>query len=218
MKTIGALILASMTIARATTIELDLGPPGIRSDQEIIAFSSLNGKALSGQSLTLDYVFANDEFVRILSSTTKTFDVAVTFLTNASGFLNDAGGSAFVVDSAGNSISATFTFGGGSVSGGDNLPLLAGYVFPMLDKNGTPRTDVTTLDFYGAHFDLILPNVPGVEITGARFGMFATAAHPWKARFAVGPHVTESGSTIAMLFCAFAACVALRTRVRSSCS
>ena len=73
-----------------------------------------------------------------------------------------------------------------------------GYIFPLLNENGLPRADGSALDFYGAHFEFVLPNAPGFEILGAQFDLFAngTDGHDY---FAIGPHVPDGGSTFALL-------------------
>src|SRR5207249_6124898 len=53
--------------AHATTITIDLGPPGRVTGEKIVSFSELNDLPLSGQTLSLDLVFSDNGFVRLRS-------------------------------------------------------------------------------------------------------------------------------------------------------
>src|SRR5689334_22117058 len=72
----------------AATIGIDLGPPAFYVGTNVgpIPFSALNGTALNGSSLSLDFSFSGNEFVRLFSSTASLFEVAITLKTNAGTF------------------------------------------------------------------------------------------------------------------------------------
>jgi len=61
-------IVATLTIgsARATTIDLDLGTPPHVTSKVTHSFAALNGIALHGQTLSLDFTFSHGEFIRLL--------------------------------------------------------------------------------------------------------------------------------------------------------
>ena len=71
LATLGCLM--SWVPSYATTITIDLGPPGRVTGEKIVSFSDLNDVQLSGQTLSWDLVFSGNGFVRLFQSTSPTF-------------------------------------------------------------------------------------------------------------------------------------------------
>ena len=193
-------ILLIPVSTRATTIEIDLGPPALYTGSSAqvgpIAFSDLHGLPLNGSSVSLNFFFTNNEFVALFSNTASLFDIGVALLTNAGtypGFVTNA--SAYLIDQSGNAIPGFSVVGRADSSSGSTS---VGF-FPLLeDSNGTPNTSLTfPLDFYGVHFGFTLPNDPSVSVIGADFTLFGNGDQ--HSQFAVGPHVPDSGSTWLLL-------------------
>jgi len=182
--------------AGATPINISLGAsPNITSDVGT-SFTDLNGIALQGQTLSLDFSFPG-KFVRLFSVTSDTFDIQITLQTQGGGQVGFLDGTGYLVDSQGIAIPG---FGvTGSASGPDLLTI---GLFPLLkDINGTPNDDLTRpLDFFGVHFDLILPNNPSVAITSSDFELVSNPGEP----FGIGPGVPrdivpDAGSSFFLL-------------------
>ncbi len=194
---LGLLLLCGS--ARASTIDVNLGPPNDRVyDQLIVPFSS-GIATLSGQTLSIDFTFANDSFVHLYGSTSSTFSLQPMLTLHGTGTIMDVVGQAYTFDSLHQQNSSLWSFGGGDVTADDetfNLGL--GYIFPLLNPNGTPNDDASAFDFYGAHFDFVLPNAPDFDILGAQFGLFANGTKRQNF-FGVGQRVPDSGSTLALL-------------------
>jgi hypothetical protein len=196
---VAMLALAGAGELRATTIEIDLGPPGtfkgIYAQVGPIGFSDLNGTPVDGSSMSLNFFFTNNEFVRLFSNTTSLFDVGLSLLTNAGtfpGFVT--AGSGYLIAQNGSAIPGFGIVGRSDGSDGStNIGL-----FPLLaDANGTPNSSLTfPLDFYGVHFDFTLPNDPSVSVIGGNFALFGAGQN---SQFAIGPHVPETGSTWLLL-------------------
>jgi len=184
--------------ARASTIELNLGPSNDRVyDQLIVPFGS-GITSLSGQTVSIDFTFSGDSFIHLYDNTSPLFSVQPTLQLHGTGTIRDVVGEAYTFDSLHQQNSPLWSFGGGSTTVNDetfNFGL--GYIFPLLNENGL-GVDATALNFYGAHFEFVLPNAPGFEILGAQFDLFAngTDGHDY---FAIGPHVPDNGSTFVLL-------------------
>lgn len=186
--------------ANAVLINVSLGPPHTITDHTASPpFHDLQGTQLYGQSLSLDVSFRNGEFVRLFSITSWTFEASVKLQTNASGLLGYLDGTGYLVDVNGDPIPGYGVTG--SASGSDGSLSLG--LYPLLkDKNGTHNDDLLRpFDFYGVHYDLMLPDVnnPSIHLT---IGQFILSSDPGGV-FGIGPGlpadiVPESGST--MLF------------------
>jgi hypothetical protein len=203
------LVLAGTAKLQATTIEIDLGPPAVYTGTNAqvgpIAFSDLNGLPVNGSSVSLDFFFTKNEFVRLFSNTAPLFDIGVALLTNAGtypGFVTNA--AAYLIDQSGNAIPGFSVVGRAD---GSNGVTGLGF-FPLLvDANGTPNPNLTfPLDFYGVHFSFTLPNDPSVSVIGADFTLFGNGGQ--FSQFAVGPHVPDSGSTWLLLLIGISGLVA----------
>jgi hypothetical protein len=177
--------------AHATTITIDLGPPGRVTGEKIVSFSDLNDLPLSGQTLSLDLVFSGNGFVRLFKSTSPTFLLLPMLDVFGAGTINNPTGSGYLFDGAGNPISSITSFGGSVTTdpGGEAFRLALGGFFPLLADGTFPP------DIYGAHLDITLPNGPAFDVTGGEIGFFPNASQRWHDQFQIGD-VPDSGCTL----------------------
>src|SRR5437764_6863696 len=142
----------------ATTITIDLGPPGRVTGEKIVSFSGLNDLQLSGQTLSLDLLFSGNGFVRLFKSTNSSFLLLPMLDVFGAGTINNPSGSGYLFDKAGNPISSVTSFGGSVTTdpGGAAFRLSLGVFFPLLpDETGRLGEDGTVpLYFYCAHLDI----------------------------------------------------------------
>jgi len=181
----------SVPHAKATTIDLDLGPPPHVTSKVTNSFAALNGTALQGQTLSLDFTFSNGEFVRLFTVTSNPFVALLKLQTNSSGMVDSLSGTGFLVDQQGNPLQPPQQLGSASGNNG----LLAAGLFPLL-----PGDLQRPLDFFGIHFDLTFPMAPSISITGEEF-LFESDSN---APFGVGPGipadiVPDKGFTLLLL-------------------
>jgi hypothetical protein len=205
-------LLLSIGTANAIPITVNLGPPVHQTTRTSPhSFVELNGTQLAGQTLSLDFSFARDQFVRISKTTSSAFDVSLAFHTNGSSLLGFLEGTGYLTNINGNPIPGFGITGSASSDSGD---LFIG-LFPLVkDHNGTPNRDLhRPLDFYDVHFDITLPDNPSFFITGADVTLFSSSNHPIQG-FGIGPFVPDSGNT-GLLF-GLAAVVVLAQRAASS--
>jgi hypothetical protein len=200
------LALAGAKQLQATAIEIDLGPPliytGINAKVGPIPFSDLNGLSVNGSALSLDFSFSNNEFVRLFSNTSPSFEVGITLFTNAGTFPSVVtNASAYLVDQNGNALP------GGVVgtSDGSNGTMSAGF-FPLLGPPSLPLP----FDFYGVHFGFTLPNDPSVMVIGAEFVLFGNGDR--NSKFELGPNVPDGGDTWLLLLVGASGTLALKGR------
>jgi hypothetical protein len=182
----------------ATTITIDLGPPGRVTGEKIVSFSDLNDLPLSGQTLSLDLVFSDNGFVRLFKSTNSTFLLLPMLEVFGAGTINDPTGSGYLFDKVGNPISSVTSFGGSVTTdpGGEAFRLALGGFYPLLaEGTGGPP------DIYGAHLDITMPNGSGFQVTGGELGMFPNASQSWHNQFQIGD-VPDSGGTLLLGFVA----------------
>jgi hypothetical protein len=196
----------------ATTIQINLGPPALYTNANLgpISFSDLNGTPVNGSSLSLDFSFSGNEFVRLFSNTTPFFEVAVTLQTNAGTFPGVATDiSGYLIDKNGNAIPNA---GVTAATQGSNGTTSVGLFPLLLDNSGTPNPALTfPLDFYGVHFSFKLPNDPSVSVVGANFTLFGQGPG---SQFGVGPQVPDSGGTFLLLVSAIGTLLAIRSLSR----
>jgi VPDSG-CTERM motif len=192
---IGVMLLCGTV--RASTIELNLGPSNDRVHDQLITPFGSGITSLAGQTVSIDFTFSGDSFVHLYQSTSSTFSIQPMLQLNGTGTILDVVGQAYTFDSLHQQNSPLWSFGGGSVTADGTFNFGLGYIFPLLNENGGSPSDGTPLDFYGAHFEFVLPDAPGFEILGAQFDLFSngTRGHDY---FAIGPHVPDSGSTFAL--------------------
>jgi hypothetical protein len=187
MKTL-LILLLSIGTANATLITVDLGPPtGNTSQTTPFLFSALNGTALAGQTLSLDFSFLDDQFVHITDFTSNSFDVGVSFRTNGSGVLGFLDGTGHLSDINGNPIPGLGITGSASRSDGT----LGIGLFPLQGINLA-----RPFNFYDVHFDITFPDInnPSIFVTGGEFTLINSGGH-----FGIGPFVPDSGSTFLLL-------------------
>ncbi|HVV00226.1 MAG TPA: hypothetical protein VHH88_02620 [Verrucomicrobiae bacterium] len=193
------LLLAAFTVQQArAAITLDLGSSGIATNQiNGIAFSDLNGTPVNG-SLSLDFVFSHDAFVRLFNQYTIparhddemptrigtdpfSFDIGLDLQTSGSGLVGFLDGTGYITDLSGNPITGYAATGAAS---SDDGGMFIG-LFPCQDSDGTLDSGLSRpLDFYGVHFDLLFPDAPSLQITGARFTIFDSGGE-----FGIGPNI-----------------------------
>ena len=195
--------------AHATTITIDLGPPGRVTGEKIVSFSDLNDLPLSGQTLSLDLVFSGNSFVRLFKSTNSTFLLLPMLDVFGAGTINNPTGSGYLFDQAGNPISSVTSFGGSVTadSGGEAFRLALGGFFPLLADGPFPP------DIYGAHLDITLPNGSAFDVIGGELGLFPNASQPWHDQFQIGD-VPDSGCTLFLAVIAVALLFSLDAAIR----
>jgi len=198
-------VLTSVEIAQANSIQINLGPSPALSTDLAIPFSSLNGTTLSGQNLSLNFVFSSPEFVRLFSVTSD-FEVSVKLHTNSLGSVGFADGTGFLSDQLGNPLQPPQVLGSAS-SGGSMIVGL----FPLLPGSGAPGRP---FDFFSVHFDLTLPNNSSFEITGSEFELLSFGLG---GPFGVGPGVPndivpDAADAIYLLGMGFAGVLVARFR------
>jgi hypothetical protein len=191
--------------AHATHIDISLGDsPNVTSGVET-SFNDLNGALLHGQTLSLDFFFLNQKFVRLFSITNSLFDAQITLHTSGWGQVGFLSGTGFLIDKHGDPLAAPQDLG--SASGGGSM---AAGLFPLFGT-GLHRP----LDFFGVHLDLILPDNPLVAITSSGFSLSSDSDAP----FGVGPGVPrdivpDEGSTVLFLSLALLALILPQLRLR----
>ena len=195
----------------ATTIAIDLGPPGRVTGEKIISFNDLNDIQFSGQTLSLDLVFSGNSFVRLFKSTNSAFLLLPMLDVFGAGTINNPTGSGYLFDEAGNPISSVTSFGGSVTTdpGGEAFRLCLGGFFPFL----ADQTGSFPLDIYGAHLDITLPNGSGFDVTGGELGLFPNASDRWNNQFQIGD-VPDSGSTLLLILTAIVLLFSLDTAMR----
>ena len=192
-------VLADSHAVQGTPIQINLGAPGTYSTDMTIPFSGLNGTALAGQSLSVDFVFTNSEFLRLFTVTTS-FSTLITLQTNGSGLVGFLHGTGYLTDSLGNALELPEILGSAS---SDDGQMFAG-LFPQV---GRP------IDIYGAHFDLTLPTNLKLGVTEGQLRLLSDGF-----AFGIGPGlpadiVPETGSTAILLGMSFLAIILFAHRL-----
>lgn len=163
---IALFILASIFILTSpvhATILVDPGPEGTTSRDIRMDFNDLNGTALTGQTQSLDFVFASPKWV---VTHTDTLDAQLALSTDAGTFPGFLHGTGYLLDSAHNNIGIMTSFGSSSSSSGE------------MDAGLFPQNQYgNTLGFYGVHFDLTYPVNPSVTITGEVLRLIEYSGH-----------------------------------------
>ena len=188
--TVSALCFLAGSGAKANQISIDLGSSPQITTQAGSAFSDLNGTQLLGQTLSLDFTFANGKFARLFSVTNPAFEIAITLFTNGSGTVGFPDATGSLLDQNGNALGTPQMFG--SAAGNGSMIVL---MQPLLSGQFS-----TPLDFFGVHTDLTLPDVSSVMVTGGQFQLVSAGAGS-RDVFGIGPGVPrdivpESGSTL----------------------
>jgi hypothetical protein len=153
--------------------------------------------SLDGQTLSLDFVFSNDLFVRLFSSTTKNFTLSAMLTLQGDGKFARPFGSGFTFGANGLPNSAIFTYPSGIAGfthGIETFSYSLGFVFPLMDP--ATQGDAFPFDIYGMHLDITLPNNGAFQVLGGQFVLFPSSSKSWQQVYAIGPHVPESGGTL----------------------
>jgi len=188
--------------AKAIPIWIDLGPSPSLTSHTSAPFDGLDGISLAGQTLSINVRFTNNEFARLFTVTSRSFISLLTVQTNRSGRVGFLDGTGFLLDQQGNALTAPEDLGRAS----DNHGSMHVGLFPF--SSGELNTPV---DFFGIHFDLILPDHPWVTITGGDFGLISDPGHV----FGIGPGVPpdivpDAGSTLLLLGISVTGLVAIK--------
>jgi hypothetical protein len=202
---VAAVSLGAIGSARATVIDLDLGTPPHITSKVTNSFDALNGIALQGQTLSLDFTFSHSEFVRLFTVTSPSFLALLKLQTSSFNKVGFLSGTGFLVDQKGNPMQPPQQLGSAS---GNNGLLAAGLLPGDLSR---------PLDFFGLHLDLTLPTRPFVVITGEDFMFKSDGNSP----FGVGPGVPsdivpEGGSTALFLAITLASLISMRAWITST--
>jgi len=64
-------------------------------------FTDLNGTPLVGQTMSLDFMFTNGNFVRLFTVTQPLFDVSLQLQTSGVGFVGFLSGTGYLLDQSG---------------------------------------------------------------------------------------------------------------------
>ena len=164
---IGLLIMDGRRNIEAAAISIELGPSQVlHGETSRIPFGGLNGTPIVG-NLSVDFLFKNNEFVRLFAGSSAGFHGLIVLQTNSPGFLGFVSGTGYLIDAHGNAIPGYRVTG--SVSGNDGTLSIG--VFPLLeDKTGAPFDWLLRpLDFYGVHYDFTFPNRPLNAVIGGQF-------------------------------------------------
>ena len=161
------LLLSTMLVliteeAWADPIMIDPGAIGVTPYEFDIPLNDLNGMAVSGQFLSLDLVFTDS---KRLGVNNDDHGVLLILQTNYSGgFIQSAlPGAAFLLDEQGNPFAGPMAlyYPAGTNDSGTLVAFL--YTGASL---GQPNPVTGPFSYYGIHFDFVLPQMPGIEVTG----------------------------------------------------
>ena len=193
--------------AHATHIDISLGAsPNVTSDVAA-SFAALNGVALQGQTLSLDFFFSNGAFVRLFSITSDSFHAQLTLQTSGMGQVGFLSGTGFLFDQHGNPLDPAQSLGSAS---GDDGSMAAG-LFPLFGS-GLSRPS----DFFGVHLDLTLPDNPSVAITSSGgFTLLSDSGFPFGGGPGVPPDITtpDAGSSFLLLWLGSLGLILVRIRL-----
>jgi hypothetical protein len=208
---IAPLVLSAATTVAASEITFEIGgTTGVKSGISL-PFDVLNGTALQGQTLSINFIFGNGHFGRLFSVTDSSLAASLTLNTNWSGLVGFLDGTGYLFDQQGHELQSPQMLGSASSSSGT---MFAG-LFPLQSGNVS-----RPLDFFGIHFDLTLPNNPSVMLAeGSTFDL-SFSENNANARFGIGPGipqdiVPDAASTLYLLSIGLVAIVAARLKVRA---
>jgi len=178
-------IVASSEAVQGVSIQISLGAPGALSFDTKVPFNDLNGTALLGQSVSVDFMFTSSEFARLFTVTTDPL-VLLTLQTKNSGSVGFLQGTGQLIDNLSKALEPPETLGSATSSAGTMIVGLS----PQVKR---------PIDFYGVHYDLTFPNNPGVAVTEGEFRLFSDSGP-----FGIGPGVpadivSDTGGTAILL-------------------
>jgi len=202
-----AAFLVSGSVAVATSLGVDLGPPGVK-DSVIPADLAAPNVQFQGQTIAMDFSFQNGQFIRLFTAT-KSFQIDTLLRINNAPLLPPLNftGSGFLEDNQGGALGPTIALQASSVEDPDSQTGVDLLLRPVT-SNAVPG------DAYGFHLDLTLPDSPefgfgdgGVTFDGNVFG--------------IGPGiprdiVPDFGSTALFLAIALGGLISMRAWVTSA--
>ena len=159
-------------------------PLGTAASTLDLAFTALNGTVVDGQSLSLDFIFADEKWIFASSSYHGVLLMLQT--TNVGTVIpTDVAGTGSFLDHGGNSIGGPMSLYQGSTNNGGLLAasLYSGAAMNLLNPIGGP------FSYYGLHYDITLPTMGGTTITSAQLRVVQSDA----------VSVPDHGSSLAML-------------------
>lgn len=164
-----------------------------------LAFSALNGTAVDGQSLSLDFIFADEKWIYTSSNNHGVLLMLQT--TNVGPVIpTDVPGSGSFLDDGGNSIGGPMSLYQGTTNNGGLLAasLYSGAAMNLLNPIVGPFA------YYGLHYDITLPTMSGTTITSAQLRVI-------QSDFVSVP---DHGSSLAMLAIAIVILAGTRNLMR----
>ena len=173
-------------VSHALTIEpviIDppLGPSPFSFD---MSFTALNGTAVGGQSLSLDFLFADDKWIFASNSSHGVLLMLQT--TNIGPEIpTDLSGTGSFLDQDGISLGGPMNLYQG---GTNDFGLLAASLYSGVAMNQL-NPILVPFTYYGVHYDITLPTMSGTTITSARLRVV-------QSEFVSVP---DHGSSLAML-------------------
>jgi hypothetical protein len=187
-----ALLLAVSLPAYATNVTFvvpaeKIGPV-LTGPTVDLSSSTLNGMTLTGQSMSLDLMFANNILARLSLTNPDPFGVDLiisTSLPSAPGFAGTTTG--FLRDAAGNPFGPTQTAGRAMADDGTFSIGLSEFTGPALN-----------IDSVGLHFDTAFPNSPGRTITNTT--LLFTLGSGNNVRFGTPQQLPEPASILLLGF------------------
>jgi len=202
-----AAFLVSGSVAVATSLGVDLGPPGVK-DSVIPADLAAPNVQFQGQTIAMDFSFQNGQFIRLFTAT-KSFQIDTLLRINNAPLLPPLNftGSGFLEDNQGGALGPTIALQASSVEDPDSQTGVDLLLRPVT-SNAVPG------DAYGFHLDLTLPDSPG-------FG-FGDGGVTFDGNvFGIGPGiprdiVPDFGSTALFLTIALGGLISMRAWVTSA--
>jgi hypothetical protein len=193
--TAAGLILLSYTMAATATIvvPVDMGAPRTMRGDLFVTVPLSESIPVSGQTLSLDYVFSN--FIHVPRTVhSGSYYIAIRAETNMvpqpGALYPSVSSSAYAVGLNGYQGPTLYLPPNTMLFGPNVTEILFGLVYPANQFVGPYLT--------GAHFDLTLPDIDGAEINALRLH-FDMAVRPRDNRWQIMANVPDTGSTIALL-------------------
>ena len=205
-----AAFLVSGSVAVATQLWVDLGPPtGVLHDSRTVKSGAPNVQ-FAGQNIDIDFSFEDSQFIRLFTATNNSFQINVFFRINNAplGALNFAG-NGFLTDNHGAELGPAVTLEASSVTRHFHQVGVDLLLRPL-------TSDVVPVDVFGFHLDLTLPNCPGFGFGDGPPGGVTFAADV----FGIGPGVPRDivpdfGSTALFLTIALGGLISMRASLTS---
>ncbi len=221
MKTL-PFILAVLLVrgVQATTIPVDLGPStgwvvlNSAKQYEVHFDSSID--TLSGQGTSIDLMFTDGHFIHIFEQSTRNISFSPVLLLSGIGTLSQTVFSVYTLDADGNQNGPAWTTAGYSVTSDGTEPFRfgLGYNYPLYTPNeegyrGSGEPAEGAFDFYGIRLEGTLTMAPEFEVLDS-YLRFSVYGNKWNSRIAIGPHVPETGATLALFGIAMLCLVGLK--------